>query len=168
MPLGTKVEQKVKFERARKIFFVKGPCYMNAKLSLMEVGYKERTAGQYARLLFEGVNEDSKVDPLKTEQLEVEIAKWVKLMSNWREQLELVENPMSLDSKTYSVISSYIERLAKIAGFIKSESADVTINISALPQPEQYKKLTAMCLVLFQKVKSLEEEMNLTDRFSLN
>ena len=169
MPAATKVEQSIKFERARKLFFQKeSPCYMSAKLSLIEVGYKDRTAATYAPSLFKGVNEDTRVDPLKTEQLEIEIAKWVKLMSNWREHLEKVEDPMSLDSKTYSVISRYIERLAKIAGFIKGGEAEVTLNLSALPHPEQYKKLTAMCMILFQKVKSLEEEMNLTEKFSLN
>ena len=169
MPLATKVEQKIKFERARKLFFQKdSPCYMSAKLSLKEVGYKERTAGTYAPHLFDGVNEDTRVDPLKTEQLEVEIARWVKLMSNWRKQLEKVDNPMSLDSKTYSVISAYIERLSKIAGFIKSEGTDVTVNISALPHPQMYQKLTAMVTVLFQKVRELEKEMNLKEHFSLN
>lgn len=169
MPRGTILGQKIKFERARVLFFRESSKgYMNAKLALLEVGYAERSAAQHAPFLFKGVNKQTEVDPLKTEQLEVEIGKWLKLMSNWREKLEEVADPMSLDSKTYSVISGYIERLSKLAGLIKSEGGDVNINLSSLPHPEMYQKLTAMITILFQKVRDLEKEMNLKEIFSLN
>ena len=140
-------------------------CYLKPMNALMKVGYTKSTAVQFAAEMYK-VNYGV-IDPLQKEQLQDEISKWLRLMSNWRRKLEDVDDPMEIDTKTYSVISSHIERLSKMSGIIKPKEGDVTVNINKLDMPIQYTEIKAIIPILVGKLRELEGELNVADKDKL-
>lgn len=174
--------KSIKFQKARKYYLEeKGNTYLNGKRSLMKAGYAPTTAGNYSRLLFKDTKDTPSVpgtgrpdytatspplrlDPQDIKSVTESMDQWLALMDKWREELEKVVDPIQLGAKTFAVVSSHIERLAKIFGFIKEQAkGDTTINvhITNLPLPQQYEEMKEVIMVMIKRVRDLEEQMNL-------
>ena len=141
-------------------------CYLKPKSALMKVGYAACTAEQYAAEMYK-VNYGI-IDPLQKEALQDEIRAWLGIMIKWRKKLELVTDPMEIDTKTYSLISSHIERLSKMSGIIKPKEPEININITNLDMPVQYTEIKAIIPILVGKLRDLEGKLNVADKDKLS
>lgn len=174
--------KSIKFQKARQFYLDdKGNTYLNGKRSLMKAGYASTTAKNYSRLLFRDTKDVPSVpgtgkpdytatspplhlDPQDIKSVTESIDKWLALMDKWREALEKVPDPLQLGAKTFAVISSHIERLAKLFGLIKDQAkgdTNINIHITNLPLPQQYEEMKAVITVMIKRVRDLEEQMNL-------
>lgn len=184
MPDGRETQcslvKSIKFQKARAFYLdPKSGTHLSGKDSLVKAGYALSTAKLYSHLLFKGNKNVPtlpsgkpnytastpalRLDPQDIKSVTASMDKWLALMDKWREALEKVVDPLQLGAKTFSVVSSHIERMAKIFGFIKEQSKGTTINvhITNLPLPQQYEEMKAVVLIMLKRIKDLEEQMNL-------
>lgn len=174
----TKLTRQIKFQKARKFYLnPKSETHLKAEQSLVKAGYTPITARQYATYLFKPDPKlgtpPLRLDPQDMKGVVEELNKWLVLMSNWREALEKVENPLELKPSTYAVISAHIERLAKIFGFIRDQAkgdTNIRVNIINLSMPQQYQELKTLVKPLMERIRKFEDEMNVdaASRFRFN
>lgn len=173
--------KSIKFQKARKFYLdPKSGTHLSGKDSLVKAGYALSTAKIYSHLLFKdnknvptlpsgkpnytASTPALRLDPQDIKSVTKSMDNWLALMDTWREALEKVDDPLQLGAKTFSVVSSHIERMAKIFGFIKEQSkgdTNINIHIMNLPLPQQYEEMKAVVLVMIKRIKNLEEQMNL-------
>ena len=93
--------------------------------------------------------------------------KWLGLMAKWRDRLSEVDDPVKLGSKTFAVVSSYIERLAKIFGMMveRVDKRELRVNVDwdfriGRTLEEQLEQLKFMQKLGEKEIKRLEAELN--------
>jgi len=115
------IKNQVREELAQKHYLnPDSPGYLNEMKSRELAGYSESYAKSASGTLWEKTNIGSIKDILPADSKNVgdELKKWLELMAKWRKKLSKVDDPVKLGSRTFAVVASYIERLAKIFGLI--------------------------------------------------
>lgn len=182
--LTVSLPKSIRFQKARKFYLDPNSkdTYLCGKRSLEKAGYAPNTANNYAHLLFKDPKQNIplrddkgkirystqtvplRLDPQDIKSVTESMDKWLTLMDKWREALEKVVDPIQLGAKTFAVVSSHIERMAKIFGFIKEQSkgdTNINVHITNLPAPKQYEELKPILTVMIKRIRDLEEQMNL-------
>lgn len=114
-------KNQVREELAQKHYLnPDSPGYLNEMKSRELAGYSESYAKSASGTLWEKTDIESIKDILPADSKNVgsELKKWLELMAKWRNKLSQVDDPVKLGSRTFAVVASYIERLAKIFGLI--------------------------------------------------
>lgn len=115
------IKNQVREELAQKHYLnPDSPGYLNEMKSRELAGYSESYAKSASGTLWEKTDIESIKDILPADSKNVgdELKKWFELMAKWRKALSKVDDPTKLGSRTFAVVASYIERLAKIFGLI--------------------------------------------------
>lgn len=160
--------KKIRHEIARKHYLdPTSPGFLNEKKSLMVAGYSENTANSNSGKLWEDADvKDILPDNVKNER--EEIKKWLSLMAKWRDALSKVDDPLKLGSKTFAVVSSYIEKLTKIFGMMveRVDKRELRVNVDwdfskGKTLEEQLERLKFMQELGEKEIKRLEAELNI-------
>jgi len=160
--------KKIRHEIARKHYLdPTSPGFLNEKKSLIIAGYSENTADSNSGRLWEDADV-KEILPDNVKNAREEMKKWLSLMANWRDRLAEVEDPIKLGSKTFAVVSSYIERLAKIFGMMveRVDKRELRVNVdwdfrTGKTLEEQLERLKFMQKLEEKEIKKLEAELNI-------
>lgn len=158
--------KQIKHEIARKHYLdPTSPGFLNEKKSLMMAGYSENTANSNSGKLWEGADVKD-ILPDNVKNAKEEMKKWLSLMARWRDRLVQVDDPVKLGSKTFAVVSSYIERLAKIFGMMveridkREIRANVDIDIHrGMTLEEQLEEAKVMRMLAEEQIERLEAKL---------
>ena len=115
------MKNQVREELAQKHYLdPDSPGYLNEVKARKLAGYSKSYANSASGTLWERADIGNIKDilPHDSENIGEELKKWLELMAKWRKKLSEVDDPIKLGSRTFAVVASYIERLAKIFGLI--------------------------------------------------
>jgi hypothetical protein len=130
-------------------------------------GYSESYAKSASGTLWEKADIESLKDilPADSKNIGDELKKWLELMAKWRKALSKVDDPTKLGSRTFAVVASYIERLAKIFGLIidRQERRELQVKVEEKRQVLHFESPEDEYCFRWEAIRTLNDRLEQID-----
>jgi hypothetical protein len=162
------MKNQVREELAQKHYLnPDSPGYLNEVKARTLAGYSESYAKSASGTLWEKADIESLKDILPADSKNVgdELRKWLELMAKWRNKLSKVDDPVKLGSRTFAVVASYIERLAKIFGLIidRQERKELQVRVEEKRHILQFGSPEEEYRFKWEAIRTLSDELEQID-----